>query len=98
MFSSGLRLVQALQSSVVALVQSPRVDNGHAEIIRLGKHRPCSLNGSPEDRGEHDVKLVSQQLQALACLDSLIHAVRTQVDVSPTSEDVRHIPNTLAMT
>mmetsp|Transcript_14124 Transcript_14124/g.33313 ORF Transcript_14124/g.33313 Transcript_14124/m.33313 type:complete len:214 (+) Transcript_14124:374-1015(+) len=92
----GLRLVEALQATVVPLIQAPVVDDGHGKVLALCADSPGSANGTTQDGGEDDVELVALLLQALARLDRLLNSICAEVDIVPTGEDVGNIP--LALT
>merc|ERR1740138_1236633 len=97
MLCSGLGLVEALQATIVALIQTPGLHDGHRKVLRFAQRRPRSLDGATKDGGEDDVELETLLLQALPSLNRLELAVLAEVDVVPSCEDVLHIPHTLAV-
>merc|ERR1740130_1243646 len=53
MFCCCLCLVHALKITIMTLVQPPRVDDRHREVLALCEDGPCSANGSAQDGSEN---------------------------------------------
>lgn len=67
-----LHLVQPLKSTIVSLIQPPRLNHRNVMTIQLISSVVECLNGSCQDRSVTHVKLKTVLLQDLASLNSLL--------------------------
>mmetsp|Transcript_93990 Transcript_93990/g.196095 ORF Transcript_93990/g.196095 Transcript_93990/m.196095 type:complete len:341 (+) Transcript_93990:137-1159(+) len=97
MLRCSFGLVETLQTSIVAFVETPSVDDWHGEVVGFHQGRPCGSDGTSQHRCENDIELEASVLQHLACLHGLELTLLREVDISPTSEDVLDVPVALAV-
>src|SRR5262249_51483739 len=92
-----LRLVQALQRAVVALVEPPVLAVGQPGAVEVLEHDGQGADGPLEQRGEAQVEVVSALAQQARRLVRFLHALRAQVHVRPSREPVLQVPRALAV-
>ena len=93
----GLGLVQALQATVVALVEAPALDHRQPDAVHLVEAVVQGVDGTLEHRGVGDVELVALGLEQLTCRHGLRHAGGRQIDVNPAGEAVFEVPGGFAV-
>ena len=93
----GLRLVEALQRTVVTLVQSPRPALRNPHHVHLGQRDPQRADRALEQRRVRDVEFESLGLQQPAGLDRLLATALAQIDIGPTGESILFVPGAFAV-
>ena len=93
----GLRLVQALQRAVVALVEPPGVDDRDPHLVELIQRDPERADGAFEDGCVGHVENVAALTQQLAALVRLDHALLREIDIGPAGIQVLFVPDALAV-
>ena len=88
----GLLLVESLESSVVALVDLPRLDGGDPHAVRLFQDVPQGSDGPLLQGGEGDIGLDVRLLDELSALLGLDVAGLAQRAIVPAGELIREIP------
>jgi len=94
----GLLLVEALEGTVVTLVELPGLVGGDPHEVGLLKDVPQSADGTLQERGVGNSGREALGLDELTGLDDLLVALGTERDIHPTGELVLEIPGGLAMT
>src|SRR5262245_37018031 len=92
-----LRLVEALQRAIVALVQTPGALHRYPHAVHLIEHDPQGADGALQHRGEGDVRGEVLLEQLLSCLDRFDTSLGREIDVRPAGEEVLEIPDALAV-
>ena len=91
----GLRLVQPLQRSVVALVETPVASHRQPQPIQR-RHRVVHRRDGPrEHRGVHHRRLEAGITDQSASVSGLRLASRGQTDIGPTGEAILEVPRAL---
>lgn len=70
----GLLLVQARESTVVALIQSPVLRYGNPQLVRLLKSQEQRLDGALQARRVRSIKLKALRLDKLSAIPRLLNA------------------------
>jgi len=94
----GIGLVQALEGTVVALVELPCLGDGEPVAVELVEHAVERVDGALEKGRVAEVKVVASLLESLAAGMGLLAAGVREVDVGPTCEEVLEVPLRLAVT
>jgi hypothetical protein len=93
-----LRLVEALERAVVALVEPPAPVDRDPHQVHVLEHDPQRLDRAPEDRGVRDVEDVAALVERLRRLVGFLNALLREPDVGPPREPVLLVPDALAVT
>src|SRR5690606_25960029 len=93
----GLGLVQALQRTLVTLVQAPVADHRNPHQVDLVLDDPQGADGTLEYRGEGDIELETGFLEQLAGFFRLGAALVGQVHIFPAGEAVFLVPQAVAV-
>lgn len=94
----GLLLVEALEGTVVTLVELPGLVGGDPHKVGLLKDVPQSADGALQEGGVGDGGLEALGLDELTGLDDLLVALGAERDIDPSGELVLKIPGGLAVT
>src|SRR6478609_10706586 len=97
MLLDGLRLVQALQRAVVALVQPPALLHRQPHAVHLVEGDPQGADGALQQRGVGVIETDARGLQFTAGLAGFLPALVGKVDIVPPGEQVGDVPQALAM-
>src|SRR6478609_11251155 len=97
MLLDGLRLVQALQRAVVALVQPPALLHRQPHAVHLVEGNPQGADGALQQRGVGVVEADAGGPEFAARLARLFTALIRKIDVVPAREQVGDVPLALAM-
>src|SRR5690606_5001658 len=93
----GFRLVQALQGTVMALVQAPAQADRRVHGVHGIQSNPQRADGPLQHRTEGQVELKAFFLQQFARLARLFAPGVGQVDIGPAGETVFEVPLALAV-
>ncbi|MNN46844.1 hypothetical protein D3C81_1612430 [compost metagenome] len=93
----SLSLVQALQATVVALVEAPGLAHRQPILIKLGQRTLQGVDGALEHRGVGDVELQAFLAHQAAGGSRFPAPLLGQVDIHPAGEAVVQVPLALAM-
>ena len=93
----GLSLVQALEHTVVLLVQAPALLHGDPVLVHSVEHVVQRLHGALQIGSICDIKVKTILLEQSSGGESLLLALLSQVNVGPTGEAVFHVPLALAV-
>ena len=88
----GLLLVEALEGTVVTLIELPGLVGGDPHEVGLLEDVPQSADGSLQEGGVGDGGLEALGLDELTSLDDLLVALGAERDVDPSGELVLKIP------
>jgi hypothetical protein len=88
----SLGFIQALQSAVMSLVESPVLVMRNPGEIKLIRDGVVSLDGSLQDRCESNIKSETLFSQHFAGFNSLCNSVLGKRHILPPGEDVFFIP------
>ena len=91
------RLVQALQGTIVALVQAIVADHRDPHLVHVVQNAPQGAHGTLEHRGVSHIELKAGFLQQLACGAGFLAALFGQIHVFPAGEAVFLVPYALAV-
>ena len=83
-----LRLVEALQRAVVALVEAPVTDDRDPHAVHLVEHDPQRPDGTLQDRGVRDIEFDAEVPELSPRGRGLVDALVRQVDVRPAGEKI----------
>lgn len=97
-FLHRLRLVSALQVTVVTFVESPRALDGQPRLAGFVEGNVGGLDGTCQQRGVDDVELEVGLLDQFPGSLGFLLALFSQRDVDPTSELVGGVPFRLTVT
>mmetsp|Transcript_28918 Transcript_28918/g.93210 ORF Transcript_28918/g.93210 Transcript_28918/m.93210 type:complete len:316 (-) Transcript_28918:193-1140(-) len=90
-------LVQSLESSIVALVESPVLVHRDPKEAEVFQYEQASLDGALKKGGEHDVEAKSFALKAVACSLGLVDSSLSEGNIHPSCEAVLLVPLRLPM-
>jgi len=93
----GLGLVETLQGTIVALVESPAALDREPHHVQLVERDPQRADGAFQHRGERDVERDALGPEQLAGLLGLDESLRREVHVDPAREQVLEVPDALAV-
>ena len=93
-----LSLVEALESTVVALVESPSLLTRDVGYTHLIGDVVVSVDRSGQQRRVSNIEVETLLLQNFACLLGLFSTELCQVDVAPAGEAVLKVPLALSVT
>jgi len=96
-FLHGLRLVEALQRTVVALIQAPAALDRNPHEIHFIEHAPQGADRAFEDRGKSDVGRKPRLLDLDARRSRLDTSLVGKIDVMPAGEEILDVPGALAV-
>lgn len=88
----GLSLVEALESTIVALVKTPGADDWDPHLVHLVKGEPESADGTLKDGSEGNVEVEALSLQDLTGRLRLLDTLWGEVAVVPAGEAVLEVP------
>ena len=94
----GLLLVEALEGTVVTLVELPGLVGGDPHEVGLLEDVPQSADGTLQEGGVGNGGLEALGLDELTSLDDLLVALGAERDIDPSGELVLKIPSGLAVT
>ena len=94
----GLLLVEALEGTVVTLVELPGLVGGDPHEVGLLEDVPQSADGTLQEGGVGNGGLEALGLDELTSLDDLLVALGAERDIDPSGELVLKIPGGLAVT
>ncbi|MPN10075.1 hypothetical protein SDC9_157368 [bioreactor metagenome] len=90
-------LVQSLQRTVMALVESPALDHGQPGAVHGVQHMPERVGGALEHGGEGDVEGEAGFLHQAAGVLGFLDAFLGEVHVGPAGEAVFLVPGGFAV-
>ena len=93
----GLRLVEPLQCTVMALVEPPRVLHRDPHAVELLQRDPQRLDCALQHRSECQVELEAFRVQDLSGGFCLAHALVGEADIGPAREAIFHVPRRFAV-
>jgi hypothetical protein len=93
-----LRLVQALQRTVVALVQAPAVLDGQPHAVHLVERDPQRADRALQHRGVRVIERDAGGRELAPGLARLFASLVGEIDVVPAGEQVGDVPLALAVT
>ena len=91
------RFVQALQTTVVALVQAVVLDHGQPGAVHFVQRVPQGVDGALEHAGVAQVEIPAFGLEQLAGRHGLRHTGGSQVDIGPAGKAVFEVPGGFAV-
>ena len=91
------RFIQALQSTIVSLVQSPRFLDRDPHPIELIENNPKCPNSSFQNGRESAIEAITVRFQESTGFRSFLPAAPGEINVRPPGEPIFLIPDTLAM-
>ena len=97
MLLRSLGLVEALESTVMALSEPPGLVVRNPEGIHRLRDGVVGLEGSRKDRGVSHIELKAFLLEEMTGMHSLLLTLRGEVNVVPASEPVLEVPGGLAV-
>jgi len=97
MLRDRLRLVESLQSAVVALVQAPATFDRGPHAIGGIENKPQRADCALQYRRKGNVRFELFGLQLAPCLNRLQASLIAQIDVVPACKKILDVPSTLAV-
>src|SRR5262249_28580744 len=94
---SRLRLVEAGERAVVALVEAPVLLDGKPQPVHLLEREIERADGALEERGEREVEVVAFRGEHAAGRARFLDAALREIDVLPAGEAVLAVPVAFAM-
>ena len=88
----GLSLVEALESTIVALVKTPGADDWDVHLVKAVEGEPEGTDGTLQDGGESHVEGEALLLEDLTSGLSLFDTLGGKVAVIPAGETVLKVP------